>query len=212
VNVQDLNHDGRLFTNHQEFLRRARLINEYVKSFGARGFRSAILYRNADWLDALEIEYDMSFPNVAHLEPQRGGCCTVFPYFIGEVLELPLTTAQDYSLFHVLNDYTNDLWEYQIQLLLDANGLISFVTHPDYLQEKKAFAAYHRLLERIADLRSERELWVALPGEINDWWRARRQMALVRDGDNWKIEGPGKERARVAYMSLDGDELTYTIT
>ena len=28
------------------------------------------------------------------------------PYFIGHVLELPLTTAQDYTVFHVLGDYS----------------------------------------------------------------------------------------------------------
>ena len=53
----------------------------------------------------------MSVPNVAHLEPQRGGCCTVMPYFVGDVLELPLTTIQDYSLFHILGDYSTTLWK-----------------------------------------------------------------------------------------------------
>jgi hypothetical protein len=24
--------------------------------------------------------YDMSIPNVAHLDPQRGGCCTIMPF------------------------------------------------------------------------------------------------------------------------------------
>jgi hypothetical protein len=40
----------------------------------------------------------MSVPNVGHLEVQRGGC-TVMPYFIGRIVELPVTTSQDYSVF-----------------------------------------------------------------------------------------------------------------
>jgi hypothetical protein len=28
--------------------------------------------------------------------------CTAFPYFIGDILELPLTDMQDYSLFCIL--------------------------------------------------------------------------------------------------------------
>jgi hypothetical protein len=32
------------------------------------------MYRNADWLEAIEASYDMSFSNEAHLEPQQGGC------------------------------------------------------------------------------------------------------------------------------------------
>jgi len=67
------------------------------------------MYRNGDWYDVFDFSYDMSVPNVAHLEPLRGGCCTVMPYFIGTILELPLTATQDYSLFHILNDYTLDL-------------------------------------------------------------------------------------------------------
>ena len=42
VNVHDLNHDGRLFTDHDEFRRRALRINEYAREFGARGFRSGV--------------------------------------------------------------------------------------------------------------------------------------------------------------------------
>jgi hypothetical protein len=35
-------------------------------------------------------------------------------------------------------------------------------------------------------------------------------MTLVSDGKGWRIEGPGKERARLAYAKLDGDRLLYT--
>ncbi len=36
-----------------------------------------------------------------------------FPYFVGKILEIPLTTSQDYSLFQILNDYSIDLWKKQ---------------------------------------------------------------------------------------------------
>jgi hypothetical protein len=35
-------------------------------------------------------------------------------------------------------------------------------------------------------------------------------MTLVRDGNAWRIEGSGKERAQLAYAKLDGDRLIYT--
>ena len=87
-------------------------------AFGSRGFRSGAMYRRQDWLSALDISYDMSVPNVAHLEPQAGGCCTVMPFFMGHVLELPLTAAQDYTVFHVLDDYSTRLWQEQIDRVL----------------------------------------------------------------------------------------------
>jgi hypothetical protein len=89
IGVQDLNHDGGLFDSTEEFLRRAQAINRYGREYGARGFRAAVLYRKPEWYDALDFAFDMSIPNVAHLDPQRGGCCTVMPYFIGKILELP---------------------------------------------------------------------------------------------------------------------------
>src|SRR3977135_926180 len=102
IGIQDLHHDGRLFDNRDEFSRRAHLINNYGKEYGAKGFRAAVLYRNPDWYDALEFSFDMSIPNTGHMDPQPGGCCTVMPYFIGDILELPVTTTQDYTLFHLL--------------------------------------------------------------------------------------------------------------
>lgn len=116
VNIHDSNHDGRLMNNREEFLSRVQRINAYGRQFGAQGFRSAMMYRNTEWYDALNFSYDMSVPNVAHLEPQQGGCCTVFPFFIGKVLELPLTTIQDYSLFNILGSYSINLWKEQISL------------------------------------------------------------------------------------------------
>lgn len=211
INVHDLNHDGRLYWKREEFLRRAAKINSYARTLGANGFRAGALYRNLDWYDAFEFSYDMSVPNVGHLDPQAGGCCTVMPYFIGRILELPVTATQDYSLFHILGEYTTELWVRQINLILNGHGLISFIVHPDYLKERRARATYSALLDYLSRLRSQVGLWTALPGEVNEWWRARSQMRLVQEGDSWRIEGPRKEHARLAYASLDGDSVRFTI-
>ena len=210
INVQDLNHDGSLFRNRQQFLGRAKAVNEYGRLWGSKGFRSACLYRNISWYDALEFEYDMSVPNVGHLDPQRGGCCTSFPYFIGRILELPLTTTQDYTLFHILREHKIDLWKVQAGLVMEKHGLLSFLTHPDYLLNRRAQSTYRALLAFLAELESEHKLWIALPNQVNEWWRQRSKMMLVPDGNGWRIEGPGKERARLAYAKLDGDRLTYS--
>jgi folate-dependent phosphoribosylglycinamide formyltransferase PurN len=210
VNLHDLNHDGALFQDRQEFLQRAERINRYAKEFHARGFRAGSMYRNQEWYDALEFSYDMSVPNVAHLESQRGGCCTLMPHFIGNILELPLTTTQDYSLFHILGDYSIELWKEQIDLIRRRHGLISFITHPDYLIEKHARQVYRDLLNHLTKLKASERLWIALPGEINRWWRNRSQMNLVPVGGTWRIEGPDEERACVAYASLENDQLVYT--
>jgi hypothetical protein len=211
IAVQDLNHDGRLFDNKQEFLRRARLINRYGREYGARGFRAGVLYRKPEWYDALEFAYDMSIPNVAHLDPQHGGCCTVMPYFIGELLELPVTTIQDYTLMHVLNERSIDLWKSQIDLILRKNGLLSFIAHPDYLMEPGTLSVYESLLDYLRELREKTPLWCALPREIDAWWRARSKMSVVRDGASWRIEGDDSGRAVLAFAKNVDGKLRYEL-
>jgi hypothetical protein len=210
-NIHDLNHDGQLYQKRELFLERAKKINEYIKKYGATGFRAGVMYRNMDWYDAYEFSYDMSMPNVAHLEPQRGGCCTAFPFFVGKILEIPLTTCQDYSLFQILNDYSLSVWKKQLSLLQKRNGLMSFIAHPDYLIDRQARRAYESLLEYLRQIVENEKVWMALPGEVDQWWRARSQLKLVPAGDGWKIEGPDGDRARIAYATLDGDGIKYTV-
>ena len=211
LNVHDLNHDGNLMTDRDQFLRRAPEINRHGKTFRALGFRSAVLYRNIDWYDVLDFSYEMSVPNVAHLDPQRGGCCTVFPFFNGNILELPVTMSQDYSLFHILKDYTIDLWKKQISLIRKRHGLMQMIVHPDYILDKASRRVYAELLAYLADMRDRGETWIALPAEVDAWWRLRSKLRLVNEGGSWHIRGEGAERAQIAYANLIDGKLTYEL-
>jgi hypothetical protein len=124
----------------------------------------------------------MSAPNVAHLDPQRGGCCTVMPYFIRNIVELPV-----------------DLWKTQTEIILQKNGLVSFIVHPDYIVDYEKRLVYEALVQYLSQLRATKELWFALPGEVDTWWRERSRMALVNNGGYWRIVGEGSERAMLAY-------------
>jgi len=210
-NIHDLNHDGHLYLEREQFLRRAEKINEYAHRYNAKGFRAGVMYRNLNWYDAYEFSYDMSVPNVAHLDATPGGCCTVFPFFVGRILELPLTTSQDYSVFHILKQYSIDLWKKQLDLIRQRNGLMSLLAHPDYLTSPRTRKVYRLLLDYLGQMVSREKIWHALPGEVDQWWRTRSQLKLVQRGKNWEIEGPGKERARIAYAVLDGNRLVYEI-
>jgi hypothetical protein len=211
VCVQDLNHDGLLFNDWEEYLARVEKINAYGKQYGATGFRSAVLYRNQTWFDRLKFSYDMSVPNVAHLEPQRGGCCTVMPYFVGDILELPVTTTQDYALFNYLNEYSIDLWRRQIEIIMEQHGLVSFIVHPDYITKSREWNVYKSLLAHLAQLRDAKKLWIPLSGEVDRWWRQRAKMTIVEEQQGVRIEGEGSERARIAYASEMKGRLVYTL-
>jgi hypothetical protein len=209
VGIQDLNHDGRLFDHKPEFLRRVSRINQYAARMNANGFRAGALYRRPEWYGHLGFSFDMSIPNVAHLDPQRGGCCTVMPYFIGKILELPVTTAQDYMLFDILNDYSVDLWKSQINRILDKNGLVSFIVHPDYLTNARRRAVYEELLEYLRELGSKSNLWFALPREVDAWWRGRHQVRVEKIKQSWQITGNDSERFTLALAADVGGKLAY---
>lgn len=210
VNIQDLNHDGRLFRSRKLFERRIKKVNDYGRAYQARGFRAAVLYRNLEWFEMLDFEYDMSVPNVGHLEAQRGGCCSVFPYFLGKLLELPLTTTQDHSLFHILRQYSLDVWEGQITGIMQKHGLASFIVHPDYVSDKRCLSVYKALLALLCHHRSRHKMWIATAGEVNRWWRQRSEMKLVYEEGGWRIWGAGSERAGVAYAKLVDGQIVFS--
>jgi hypothetical protein len=169
------------------------------------------MYRRQEWLHHLDIAYDMSVPNCARLDPQRGGCCTVHPYFVGDVLELPLTTVQDYTLLAVLNDATPAIWLHQLEIISARGGLASFIVHPDYLLAERGQQLYRALLGRLAEMRDAGQAWVTLPAGLNDWWRQRDKMELIKGPAGWTIQGDGAAQARVAWATSTGNGIRYEI-
>jgi len=211
VDVHDLNHDGHLYRERSEFLRRVEKINGYAQKFEAEGFRAGVLYRNQEWFEALDFAYEMSVPNVAHLDPQRGGCCTVMPYFVGKLLEIPVTCVQDYTLFNILQDFSIDLWKQQTRLILERNGLMSFIVHPDYVIDARNRAVFESLLAHLATLVKEEGVWSTTPHEVNRWWRQRSAMQLVEHNGSWRIEGRGSERASIAWAREENGRLALSL-
>lgn len=211
VCVHGLNHDGRLFSSYAEFERRAPKINMYLDRFGARGFRSPVLYRNLEWLGELAIEFDMSVPNSGRYDPQPGGCCTVFPYFIGSLVELPLTMVQDYTVFQLLGRSDLGIWLQQIETVLARSGLMTFNIHPDYVSTGRYYNLYLQLLLMLRKPIAEDNVWNPLPSEAARWWRERDAMRITESKDGWQIIGKGSERAVVAVMMPENGRLTVKV-
>jgi hypothetical protein len=102
-----------------------------------------------------------------------------------------------------------DLWKQQSERVLTYNGLLSFIIHPDYTTSRRAQDLYRRLLAYLAELRENRGVWLALPGEADTWWRQRSRMRLDRVDGGWRITGEGSERARLGMACRDGDTVCY---
>jgi hypothetical protein len=89
---------------------------------------------------------------------------------------------------------------------------MSFIVHPDYITGDRERSVYTDLLTYLSTLRDEKNVWIPTSSEVNRWWRQRREMKLVPQGDGWRIEGEGRERARIAYASEHDGQLVYSLT
>jgi len=170
IGVHGLKHDGKLYFSHDKFIKRAEKINHYLNELGAVGFRSPLMHRNPYWLQALKIEYDLSFFDTDPYEPMPGGCMSIWPYFIGHFVELPYTLVQDCTLVMVLGEKTPRIWLEKVSFIEKYHGMALLNSHPDYLNQPDIWNIYVRFLE---EMKERRNYWHVLPQEVARWWRFR---------------------------------------
>ena len=196
VGVHGLYHDGNLFSSHKIFIERARRINFHLKELGSVGFRSPLTHRNPEWMQELDIEYDLSFFDTDPYEPMPGGCMNIWPYKIGRFIELPYTLAQD-STLRSLGEKSPRLWMDKLVFILSYNGMALLNSHPDYLKEKTLWDMY---IEFLGAVSSRGDYWNALPQQVARWWR-------VRTGD---LPPSSDMEIETGVVSLDGDHIQIT--
>jgi len=175
VGLHGLKHDGKLFSTKNEFERRAKLINQYLKTYDAIGFRSPLTHRHPEWMQELDIDYDLSFFDTDPFEPIPGGTMSIWPFFLGHFVELPYTLVQDYSLISVLGETTPKIWLEKVDFIEKYYGMALINSHPDYLIKKLNWNVYQEFLITIKERHG---FWHALPREIAQWWRNRTNYGL----------------------------------
>ncbi|MDH4208375.1 MAG: hypothetical protein OEV76_05840, partial [Anaerolineae bacterium] len=151
IGVHGLKHDGKLFSSHAEFRRRVVLINQYLKEFGAVGFRAPLTHRQPEWMQALDIEYDSSFFDTDPHEPIPGGVMSVWPLTVGNFVELPYTLVQDYTLVMLLRERTPRLWVEKVDFIEQYCGMVLVNTHPDYLKDGATWGVYSDFLKAMKE-------------------------------------------------------------
>jgi peptidoglycan/xylan/chitin deacetylase (PgdA/CDA1 family) len=170
IGIHGLKHDGKLFSSFAEFMRRAQRINRYLREFDAVGFRAPLTHRNPDWMQALEIDYDLSFFDTDPYEPVPGGTMSLWPFMIGRFVELPYTLVQDSTLTRVLGETSPRLWLEKVDVIDAYCGMALLNAHPDYLVDGTTARVYEAFL---AAMRERADHWHALPHQVARWWRER---------------------------------------
>jgi hypothetical protein len=146
----------------------------------------------------MNFEFDSSFSDTDPFEPQPGGTCSVFPFFLSRLVELPYTLAQDHTLIHLLRRRPLPVWDMKARWIASIGGMILTLTHPDYCGEPRYLSEYAELLRRLAGIKNA---WRALPSEVAAWWRRRNALALKLDGNRPVIEGCGSSDAVTCRLS-----------
>jgi peptidoglycan/xylan/chitin deacetylase (PgdA/CDA1 family) len=198
-----LAHDGRMFRSRHDFEVCKMLVERIAGEHGLHGFRAPSTLRNAEWIATMSFEYDSSFSDTDPYEPQPGGTCSLFPFFLSEMVELPYTLPQDHTLIHLVRRNPLSTWVTKAHWVRSLGGMILTLTHPDYSGDDENLPAYEELLKVLSDF----DAWRALPREVAQWWRERAGMKLTIKEGKPSIEGLAARRAvarRVSEESFAG--------
>jgi len=191
IGVHDLHHDGKLYRSRAAFTSNARRINHYLKSWGTVGFRSAFMLHNLEWLQDLEILYDLSTFDSDPFEPQPDAANTIFPFWVARsdgtgYVELPYTLAQDSTLFLVLQETSTDVWRNKLDWLARQGGLALVNVHPDYMSLDGTRSSleydaglYRNFLDYVTREYGGR-CWCALPRDVARYIHQVQPAAPVR--------------------------------
>ena len=216
VGVHDLRHDGKLYHTRGEFSKNAALVNEFLRDWGAVGFRSGFMLHNLNWLHDLNIEYDASTFDTDPFEPQPDHRNTIFPFWIsapegsanarGGYVELPYTLPQDSTMYLLFRDKSPELWKRKLDWVAENGGMALLNTHPDYMdfQNKHTIgeypvAFYQEFLEYIR-AKYDGQFWHAAPREVASFVRAQ-----VPNAKSVKEMTPAKSDAPKPKVWIDLD-------
>lgn len=191
IGLHGLHHDRSLFSSRAEFERQLPELRSAARDLGAVGFRSPSTHRVVEWLPELPVAYDCTMFHSDPYEPQPGGCCTLWPFRLGPIVELPYTLPQDHTLLTLLRERSAQRWLGLVDAIEARHGLVQCLSHPDpgYLGERYHRRLYVDLLDALAE---RPRLWRALPRDVASWWRLR-ETAEPTDGEIGTMRRDGTE-------------------
>jgi hypothetical protein len=191
-------HDGRLFRSHRDFAELAPLLERLAGEHDLRGFRSPSTLRDPRAIATMSFDFDSSFADTDPYEPQPGGTCSLFPFHLSRLIELPYTLPQDHTLIHLLHRNPLPVWTMKAKWIASIGGMILTLTHPDYCGDGVYLKAYAELLKQLAEINGA---WRALPFEAAAWWQQRALLRLRVENGRPIISGPGATRATALRLS-----------
>ncbi|MBN1980484.1 MAG: hypothetical protein JW795_03060 [Chitinivibrionales bacterium] len=193
IGVHDLRHDGKLFESENRFNDAVPLINNFLKEWGATGFRGGSMHSNLEWLKRLDIHYDMSTFDTDPFEPYNNPVSTIFPFWVKNdegkpcYLELPYTLPQDFSLFVIMQRQNIDIWKMKLDWIASKGGMALLITHPDYMSFSKNHTfeeydyRYYEQFLRYINNKYHDLFWHGLPQDLLRYYKKKDERATMKN-------------------------------
>ena len=170
IGIHGWHHSAISFYSYKNFLDTAQLINNKMVSQEVSGHRSPLNLRHPEWMQKLNMDYDLSFFDTDPFEPIPGGTLSIWPFFIGHFIELPATLVQDNTLVNILGEKSPKIWLDKSEFVRKYHGMALLNSHPDYLKKNNVWEIYKSYLFKMKEMGG---YWNGLPKEVSQWWRYR---------------------------------------
>ncbi|MFW9876683.1 MAG: polysaccharide deacetylase family protein [Candidatus Thorarchaeota archaeon] len=174
------NHDNKIaYLGEKGIKKRFEKQKNLIKQYEIKGFRSPSLLVSKKLFQVAQdyFVYDSSIPDteVTLTDSERRGCCSIFPFFINNLVEIPITMPMDASLIFMgyKPDEILNLWKEKLNLIKDIGGVAVFNIHPEprFSGNKKMMHIFEKLLEHLKN----EDAWFATSGEVAEFWRKTRR-------------------------------------
>lgn len=179
IGLHGFNHDNKLsFIRKEDIEKRFQKCSELLQRYNIKGFRSPSLLRSDELFEVLPkfFSYDSSIPDTEVYSPigNNNGCCTIFPFFINDIVELPLTMPQDAILLNLGYSPKRiySIWLNKLNWIKTLGGLAVVNMHPEphFSGNIKMSQLYEKFIQEIT---KDSNVWIANPQEIAKHWTKR---------------------------------------
>ncbi len=176
IGLHGAKHDMRLaYLNYQEVVSRLDRCRDLTERHQVTGFRSPALLTSPAITRALagRFDYDSSVPDtdVDTVAAPRRGCGSLFPYWQGSLVQIPLTLPLDDRLLLRGEEPEQmvNTWRRKMAWIREVGGGAMVTTHaePHLGGSPRLLSAYRRLLEGIA----EEDWTVLLPRDVAEHFK-----------------------------------------
>lgn len=177
IGLHGYNHDNKIaYLSGEQIMRRFDECSGFISRYQVKGFRSPSLLTSSTLDNVLSERFLWSSSTIdtdlnSIIAPRRG-VCSVFPFFKGPLLEVPLTIPLDDRLITmgIKGDRFIELVMKKVEWIAETGGLAFIGNHPE--PHISGNAEMLSVFEKIIDAFSRREdAWLALPSDVASFWR-----------------------------------------